>query len=462
MNIIFISPECFPFVKVTPLADLVCSLSKGIESLGHNIKVFLPRYGSIDPSISQIERLPLELKINFNGSLTPTFVYKGILPNSLVSAFLIESQTHFSNSKEVYLANSQNEERFKYFAQAALETITKLKLDLTIIHLFAPHTTYIAKLLRSKSLEYAHLSKTPIVFTIYESSGTKETLTKTLKEAIALSSFITCTSKTHAHELLSDTNDFELKEIVAQKKDGFYGIESSIDEDIYNPETDDSIAQNYSKSYFSIGKRKCKEHLIEKTGLEKNLQIPLFGIISTSLDKEELDILTGLFPQVNHLNIQFVILVKGKELYEQELINICNKYKRIKVINNYDQLLSKKIFSGSDFFINLSKYEPSGIPLLIAMKYGSIPIAYDVRATKEIVIDVEVQEEANGIIFKAFKKEDLIEAINKAIKYYKNKEKWPRLVKQAMSFDSSRLKMAKTYLNLYELIGRDVAYNVSK
>ena len=87
MNIILIATECFPFAKATNLGDLVSILAKGIEKEGHNVKIFIPRYGCIDPAFFQIERIPLELRINLNNSNVVSSVFKGILPNSLTSVF---------------------------------------------------------------------------------------------------------------------------------------------------------------------------------------------------------------------------------------------------------------------------------------------------------------------------------------------------------------------------------------
>lgn len=454
MNIVFVSPECFPFAKESSLGDLVFSLSKGIEREKHNVKIFMPRYGSIDPIVSHIERIPIEFKVKFNGVLIPTYVYKGIVPNSMVNVFFLESQNYFSNSKEIYLQESHDEERFSFFSLATLEAISKLKLEATIIHLFNPKTAYIAKLLSSKNIEYAQLNKIPTIFTIHNLQEANENLMSITKEAINLSDFITCMSKTYASELLSDIHNCRLKESLSKKEDCFCGIFSGIDEDIYNPEinNDNSINQTYSKDYFSIGKRKCKEDLLELAGLEKNLQTPLFGIILDLTNKEGFQLLINTIDELSYLNLQLVILTKSKELYEEALIQATNKYKNIKalIVCNYN--LSTKIYAGSDFFINLNKHESSGASIQIAMKYGSIPVAYEIGAVKEIVINVELGKEANGITFKKHNKEDLIEAISKATQLYKNKEKWTGLVKQAMSFSINSESIAKEYIKCYERI----------
>ena len=89
MNIIFVASECYPFAEASSLAELIFKLSKEVEGLGHNVKLFIPRYGFIEPGISYIERIPQDFKVYINGTTILTSVYKGILPGSFVNVFFI-------------------------------------------------------------------------------------------------------------------------------------------------------------------------------------------------------------------------------------------------------------------------------------------------------------------------------------------------------------------------------------
>jgi len=455
MNIVFASPECFPFAKAGSLADLVCKLSKDIEKTGNNVKIFIPRYGLIDPSIFHIERLPLDFKVKYPNdgkeSFVLTSVYKGILPNSLVSVFLIESQNHFSNSKEIYLSSSADKERFGFFSRAVLEIINRLKINLDIFHLFNNETARILTLLKNKNIEYANLKSKGILYTIYETNN--DSLNIDL-EAISNADFVTTPSGTYAYELLSGIYGSGMTNSLIQKKDLFCGILTSPDEDTYNPETDSLISQVYTKNYFTPGKKKCKEDLLELAGFDGGTQSPLFGLISRFSDNESRELLKSAIQSISSLNLQVLILVTGNESYFEELYKLTEQYKNIRVIfsKHYEDSITRKIYSGSDFLLSLKQSEPSGLSVLIGMIYGSIPVAYSIGAIKEIVIDVEFGEKANGFVFKELKKESFLETLEKAIRYYKNKEIWPGLVKQAMSFNSSEFGAAKKYLNCYERV----------
>lgn len=452
MNIVYITAECFPYAKATSLADFVSKLSKEVEKLGHNIKIFLPRYGFIDPISFYIERLPVDFKIRFNENFMSISAFKGIIPNSLVSTFFLESQTYFSNSKEIYLNQQADTGRFNFFSAACLEVISRLKFKPDLIHIFNPETAYIAKLLRSKNIEYAYLNKSRLIFTINNLRELKGNYIRLAKDAIDLSDLITTVSKTYAYELLSDAQHTGISESLIKKKDSFCGILNGIDEELYNPEKDNSIAQSYSKSYFSPGKKKCKEEFLKLVNLNENLQLPIFGFIYESGSKNGFEILKSSFPYISQMGLQLAICGRGNDGTEIELLKHTDKYENIKVCFNNDFNFTKKLYAGTDFYINLNEFEPCGTSLLAAMRYGSVPIAYAVGAVKEIVMDLEISDEPNGIIFKHFNKEDFLKSVEKGIHYFRNKEKWPKLVKQTMSFNLNEFDTAKKYINCYERV----------
>src|SRR3989338_3090467 len=48
MKILFVSSEEAPFAKVGGLGEVMFSLPRALNYLGHDIRVFIPRYGTID------------------------------------------------------------------------------------------------------------------------------------------------------------------------------------------------------------------------------------------------------------------------------------------------------------------------------------------------------------------------------------------------------------------------------
>jgi len=445
MDVVYIAPECSPFTAISDLSNIVPSLSKSIEKEGHKVCIFMPRYGCIEPSLFQIERIPAEFKVKVEGVLIPTMVYKGILPNSFVSIFFIESQSFFSNSREVYLDWSLDKERFKFFSLACVEIISKLKIKPDTVHLFGPRVASIASLL-NKNVKP--------VFTVDNLSRLAPDLVESTKEAISLSSFVTTVSRTYGQELLLDS---EYREPLLSKKEQFIGMLHSLDNDEYNPESNPSIPQTYSKNYFTLGKRKCKEDLLDFLGFQKNMQLPLFLVFLNHPGENTTEIINTL-SLISHQNLQLLVLSFTKEQQFHELNKITSKYKNIKLCPGFDHPLQKKCFAGADFFLGLNKQEPSGLHTLIAMEFGTVPVCYRCGAIKEIIIDVDSNNEgANGITYRDYDKDEILEAMSKAIRCFKSKEIWPRLVKQAMSTSSKITNPAKEYVSYYNQLVKTTA-----
>src|SRR6266699_3189126 len=54
-KILMVATEAAPFAKEGGVADVIGSLPKELAALGHEVRIFLPRYGSID-----LTRWPLQ------------------------------------------------------------------------------------------------------------------------------------------------------------------------------------------------------------------------------------------------------------------------------------------------------------------------------------------------------------------------------------------------------------------
>lgn len=446
MNIVYITHECYPFTQSSSLGDLVCFLSREIENLGNNTKVFMPRYGFIDPTALYIERIPFDFKINFNydGKVTPvlTSVYKGILPDSLTSIYFIESQNYFINSKEIYLGGLTDSERFQFLCQASLDIISKLKMEVDLFHLFSPFGTHAANLI--------HLQK---------NAKTISTLTTLCKnpsrhfvKSLVNSDLVTTVSTNLLEELLSGSCSKELSEILKQKKENVQPIFSGIEESVFNPETDNSITLNYSKAYFTVGKKKCKESIVETFDLDDNSQIPLFSVIlKQNLSEEEENILYDLFLQISNIsNINIMALIPSSTGRSQELAKFANRHRNIKIFHSYSHDFVKKLLSGSDFFINLNSQEYDAYYVLISLKYGAVPICYKSGVISNLIIDADTSENGNGFIFNNYDINSLWNSLNRGLRFYKNKERWTKIVKEAMNIKLDKNKTIKEYIKCYK------------
>ena len=60
MNILMVSPELDPFIKVVGLGDVVGALAKQLSRMGHDVRCVTPLYGSVKrPGIWEARSQPL-------------------------------------------------------------------------------------------------------------------------------------------------------------------------------------------------------------------------------------------------------------------------------------------------------------------------------------------------------------------------------------------------------------------
>ena len=99
LKILFVTSEVVPFVKTGGLADVSSALPQKLQELGHQVRIVVPKYGSIDERKYKIHEV-VRLK-----DLTTTIGKKEVI-YSLRSSFLIGSkvrvQIYFLDNDEYF------------------------------------------------------------------------------------------------------------------------------------------------------------------------------------------------------------------------------------------------------------------------------------------------------------------------------------------------------------------------
>ena len=118
----------------------------------------------------------------------------------------------------------------------------------------------------------------------------------------------------------------------------------------------------------------------------------------------------------------------------------------------YDNHFVKKIYAGSDIFLMPSKFEPCGLGQMIAMRYGTLPLARETGGLKDTVEPYnKYTQQGTGFTFTNFNANELKEVMYIAINAYNNeREAFKKLVMQAMDRDYSWESSALVYMNLYK------------
>ncbi len=479
MKIMFASAEVAPFSKVGGLADVVGSLPKVLEKMGHEIAIFTPLHGFIDEKkfgIREIENSKLTINYSYGEYYFRLKTAK--LPGTNINVFFLDNSKYFAPFKEVYpgcIDTRYEHERFIAFSHAVIEYAKLLNFKPDIIHSNDWHTAMIPVYMKVNYKDDPFFSKTKNVFSIhnlaYQGQWFDDLLyfaqidhkyvwncwglehfgmLNWMKGAINYSDKIVVVSPNYAREIKTYEGGNGLDWTLNHNSHKLVGILNGVDYDVFNPETDKSITKNYDVNHIGY-KAENKKEILKEFGLEYYPEKPLIAIISRLVEQKGFDLIGPVCERLKNLDAQFIVLGTGAYKYEDMFRYLSGTSSNIRAKIEFGAHLSHKIYAGSDMFLMPSAFEPCGLGQLIALKYGSIPI---VRATGGLddTITGYPLENSDGFKFWNYDSYAMLDCINYALGVYRDKETWKALVQSAMKKDFSWNKSAKKYVEEYKSI----------
>ncbi|MBV8086565.1 MAG: glycogen/starch synthase, partial [Chloroflexi bacterium] len=135
-----------PFAKVGGLADVAGALPKALKSLGHDVRVAIPRYQRIRPGHFGLQPLLDGIGVPMDSHLEPASVQQGMLSGN-VPVYLVDSERYFD--REGIYGYPDDDERFVFFSRAVLEMLPRLGWTPDVVHCHDWHTAIIPNWLKT-------------------------------------------------------------------------------------------------------------------------------------------------------------------------------------------------------------------------------------------------------------------------------------------------------------------------
>lgn len=467
MDIIHISAECYPAAKVGGLADVVGALPKYQSLLGHSATVIMPFYhGKFSKSneftvvFSGYARLG-HANLAFN-------ILKQVNNNLDYDLFFVDIPGLFD--RENVYSYHDDTERFITFQIATLNWLNTLEKTPDVVHCHDQHTGFIPFMM-SKVREYSRFEQVPSVFTIHNGqyqgqfgfdklyflppfhsyfNGLVEwhNLINPLASAIKCAWRVTTVSPSYLDEITYEMKGME--ELLRNERAKSYGILNGIDVEVWNPETDPMLEQNFGLKTLEQGKKACKDSLCNQFGL--NPDKPLFTFIGRLVGEKGADVLPEVIYNVSKYNPgeqNILILGSGEKYIESSLLHLESEFKGSYCSYiGYNEKLSHMIYAGADFLLMPSRVEPCGLNQMYALRYGTIPIVRRTGGLRDTVIDIG--DDGFGICHDQCSTFDIIHSIQRAKTLYKDKRTFKKVRKEIMQIDHSWNKAAAEYVELYQ------------
>lgn len=470
IKVLFIAAEAIPYMKTGGLGEVVGSLPKALLKQGIDVRIIIPKYRDLNPAY----REKMVFRKDFDVPLAWRKQYGGILTleeEGLVSYFL-DNEYYFK--RDGFYGYYDEAERFAYFSRAVLRSLPFLDFKPDIVHCHDWHTGLIPLFLKSFYQEDEFYRNIKSVFTIHnlkyqglfshwilgdlldlsQRYFTPDKLeyhgqVNFMKGGIVFADQVTTVSKTYAEEIKSAYYGEGLDGILRNHSYKLRGILNGIDYQDYNPQTDPRLKVRYTNRQ---GKMLNKLKLQKELGLIEKENIPLLAIVSRLTEQKGLDLFLHIFEEIIQEDFQLVILGTGEKKYEDFFQDKAYHHgKKVKALIKFDEGLARRIYASADILLMPSKFEPCGLSQMIALRYGALPLVRETGGLKDTVIPYnEYTQEGNGFSFTNYNAHDLMFTMRKALKLYKNKATWEKIVNNALLSDFSWDESALKYLALYE------------
>lgn len=476
MKIAMISSESQPFIKTGGLADVTYSLSRELAICDEEVVVFLPLYASISNLVKENGMFVSNINISMNWRRETGYLFS--LKQDGITFYFIESKQYFDREK-VY-GYFDDGERFAFFTLACYKAMMEINFKPDIVHTHDWTTGMFPCLIKNKNDEFYKNTKSVLSIhnpaflgildrnSLFDLYGLNPSLfdsgqvrfydkVSTLKAGIVFSDKILTVSPTHREELLTPEGSKGLDGALRIREYDFRGILNGLDDNAFNPQTDENLDFNYNIRNFVSKKNANKKVLEEGLGLKHHDDKPLFSMVSRITWQKGIDL---MFPAVEELvkrGCNFILLGSGEYDYERKWEELRNRYPdNIALFIGYNEKLAHKIYGSSDFFLMPSLFEPCGLGQMIAQRYGTLPIVRQTGGLKDSVVcfDGNNGDVANGFGFLNYSIEDMIKTCLFGYETYQNKELLNKLIKNAMKTDHSWRKSVKEYLEIYKNLVR--------
>lgn len=472
MNVLFLTSEAVPFVKTGGLADVAGSLPKELKSMGVDIRVVLPLYGTIEETY----RSKMEKITEFYVDLDWKHQYAGVyqLIHDDITFYFIDNMEYFDRTYPYGF--DDDAERFIFFSKACtlLPKIIDFKPD--IIHSNDWHTALVNLFVNDFRHGDDYYNDIRTLFTIHnlkyqgvfdprymalagldggyfnENDLKFYDAINFMKGGIIHATAVNTVSENYAREIHYPFYGEGLDGIIREYDYKLSGIVNGIDYGEWNPATDSLIDHNYD---FNTIEEKVNNKLALQRlyGLPERPDVPMIGLVSRLTEMKGLDLIRYILDELLQEDIQFVVIGTGDYTYEEMFKYFAWKYPEKMAARIYFGAgESHKVYASSDFYLMPSISEPCGISQLIAMRYGTLPIVREAGGLKDTVIPYnEYTGEGTGYSFSNINAHELLFAVKDALNIYNtNKEAHLGLVNNAMHQDISWKVSAEKYLNLYE------------
>ena len=482
MDIMFVTTEISPFVKVGGLADVSAALPKALRTLGHSVTVVLPRFPWLEADGLLLARRLTSVRFTLGERAFEATVYDGRLA-SQVDLVVVDVPGLFDRAG-VYGERGEgypdNAVRFAAFGRAAAELARQRALagrPVDVVHCNDWPTALVPTYLRALSQETPALAVSRTVLTIHNVAHQgvfpKEDLLSVglgwdafrvagiefygginlLKQGIVTADAVTTVSPTYAREIQSERYGARLDGVLRERGEALVGIVNGVDYAVWNPATDPALVARYDAEDFA-NKARSKGPLQKEIGLQLDSEAPLVAFVGRLVEQKGADLVLAMIPKLlRATDAQVVIAGDGDPAIVAAIDAAVSKHKgQVVFARAASEQFVHRMFAAADAVLVPSRYEPCGLVQMYAQRYGALPVAHATGGLVDTIVDCDAKlETGTGFLFTEPTAAALLGATERAIAA-RSLPAWPALVRRVMRLDRGWDGPARRYEQIYRAL----------
>jgi starch synthase len=470
LKVLFLAAEAVPFAKVGGLADVAGSLPKAVRALGHDVRLMIPRYGTIRSSDFQLKRVGDAFPVPMGPGEEHVHLTTTNAPGG-VPAYLIWNEHYFSSRDRVY-GFEDDAQRFALFGRAALSALKVLDWMPDVIHANDWHTGIVPAWLSTAGRNAPFYSDAACLFSIHNLAyqGVSGRLILTfaqmenlehldveqpgtvnwMAQGIAHADLVSTVSPGYAKEIMTPAIGMGLDPLLRRRRERLEGVLNGIDYDEWNPSTDPHIPHRFDVETLErrVGN---KTVLQQQARLPARPDVPLVAVVSRLDEVKGIGLLEPVIDWLLSGDAQFVLLGTGAPEYHEMLERAQSRHpEQMRAFLRFDDVLARRIYAGADMLLMPSAVEPCGLGQMIAMRYGCVPVVHATGGLADTVVNYCAKKrKGTGFTFQAYTSTACRRALQRALKAYAAEKAWHSIQQQAMKVDHSWDASAQVYVDLY-------------
>lgn len=478
LSILFVTPECAPWVKTGGLGDVSAALPKALGRLGHEVRVLMPAYRPMRAMLPVAKRrhvLPAD-------GPWPEATLAEVSTDGL-RLLLLDCPGFYDRAGGPYadpggLDFEDALRRFAFLSHVAARVATGQVAGgpADVLHANDWPAGLAPAFLRQLQPEPRTLS----VFTVHNlafqgmfpiagalSLGLPNAWMQLdglrhwdqvclLKGGLRFAHVVTTVSPTYAQEIQTPEAGCGLDGVLRERAADVFGILNGIDTAAWNPAADAFLAAPYGPANLG-SKRTNRLALQREAGLDAEGVGVLFGLVSRLTDQKGIDLVLDVVPWLVAEGHQLVLLGKGDPGIEARWLELAARHPgRVSVTLGFDEGRAHRIEAGADVFLMPSRFEPCGLNQMYSQAYGTLPVVRRTGGLADSVIDVD-HADGNGFVFDAPTSDALRDAMARAARLFGDPRSWEAVQRRAMALDRDWAASARRYEALYRERGFSAA-----